>query len=142
MVNGNLAIGTSTVTRGILSVALINGYTRPAVDTSFEILAATSHTGLGFTTANLPDPAFWSVQYYPASAPNSVLVSVAGTGDFNGDHIVDAGDYAVWRNAGRIWRSWRLRHLAPQLWQHGSRPAVADWLALACPNRALSCCSS
>lgn len=101
VVNGTAAIGTSTNKRAHLTVALINGYTRPAADTIFELIKATtlspgSGAGLGFIDTTLPD-ANWSVQYGTAIA-NSLTVSVLGTGDFNHDNIVDAADYVVWRS--------------------------------------------
>ena len=99
-VNGTATIGSATATRGTLTVGLINGFTRPAGDTSFEILKATTLANTNnnyFTTVNLPnnDTTNWSVSY----TATSVLVNALGTGDFNHDGIVDAGDYVVWRKS-------------------------------------------
>jgi fibronectin-binding autotransporter adhesin len=85
--------GTLDLTAGgILNVNLINGFTRPAIDTSYTVATATAVTGL-FTTLSFPD-ANWSVTY---PGGNSVVITSAGTGDFNHDGFVNAGDYVVWR---------------------------------------------
>jgi fibronectin-binding autotransporter adhesin len=95
VVNGTATIGTATATRGTLTVSTINNFpTAPAADSNFEILKATTLSyGLGFTTVQLPTG--WTLD--TSSVPNSILVKVQGTGDFNGDHIVDAADYVTWR---------------------------------------------
>ena len=156
VVNGNLAIGTGTVTRGVLTVGLINGYTRPAVDTSFEILAATSHSGLGFTTANLPDAGLLE-----RSVLSSLFAKLGAC-----ERIGHRRLQSRWRRrcgrlcrlaqiASFVWRSRRLRHLPPQLRQLGPRrrqrligntavpePGTAMLLivglmTMACPRRVL-----
>jgi hypothetical protein len=97
VVNGTATIGTASATRGTLTVTTINNFsTTPAADSSFEILKATTLSyGLGFTTVSLPTG--WTLD--TTSVPNSILVSVQGTGDFNGDHVVDAADYVAWRKS-------------------------------------------
>lgn len=52
-----------------------------------------------FSLAPLASGLSWNVSY----VSNSVVLSVTGTaagvpGDFNGDHVVDAADYTVWRD--------------------------------------------
>ncbi len=94
VVGGTLTIGdTGGTPRGTLNVTLINGFTRPASDASFEIMQAGTRDGGEFATVNVPDPSVWSVRY----TSTSVFVDVLGSGDFNHDSIVDAADYVVWR---------------------------------------------
>jgi hypothetical protein len=102
VVNGTATIGNATNTRGNLTVSLINGYapTPASYDTSFEILKATTLSNFGtdnnyFTTVTLPDSLTWAVRY----TATSVFADFLGDGDHNGDNVVDAADYVLWRMA-------------------------------------------
>jgi T5SS/PEP-CTERM-associated repeat protein len=87
---------------GTLDVRLINfggGVFSPAVGDTFEIITATGGIVNRFEHALLPtlgDDLVWNVNY----GPNAVSLTVTLPGDFNGDFIIDAADYVVWRKNG------------------------------------------
>jgi hypothetical protein len=91
----SLQIGGQLTRGGTLKVSLINGFI-PAVGQSFEIItAATGVTG-NFSSVDLPSTigANWQVQYNA----QSILLNIALPGDYNQNGVVDAADYAMWRN--------------------------------------------
>ncbi len=82
----------------------------------FDILTAAGGVTGTFVSTMLPTLAgnlFWNIDY----GPNSVKLAVAApglAGDFNGDGVVDAADYVVWRkglgmtytqNDYNVWRA-------------------------------------
>lgn len=72
--------------------------TNPQLNDTFEILSAGSIAG-AFASTILPplDPGLlWSVQYGATSVSLKVVQGLAG--DYNGNGIVDAADYTIWRN--------------------------------------------
>jgi hypothetical protein len=82
---------------GGIAITLAAGYT-PGAGDSFEILSAAGNvTGtLNLASAPaLPGGMQWDVD---VNATN-VSLTVVATGDFDGNSIVDAGDYVVWRKS-------------------------------------------
>ncbi len=83
---------------GTLNVSLLNDFMPQAGD-MFDILTATGTLTGTFASTILPTLSgnlFWNINY----GANSVELSVAAPsldGDFNGDGVVDAADYVVWR---------------------------------------------
>ena len=96
---GQVNVAGSASIAGTLNVELASGYA-PALGDSFQIVTAGGGRSGFFANENLPALSGglgWDVQYNP----NSVVLSVVGTvlfGDYNDNGIVDAADYAVWRN--------------------------------------------
>jgi T5SS/PEP-CTERM-associated repeat protein len=90
LVTGNIALD------GTLQVSLVNSFS-PAVGDAFNILAWTGTRTGRFTTFDLP--ALGGGRGWSASQlyTNGVL-SVVVVGDYNGNRIVDAADYAIWRH--------------------------------------------
>jgi autotransporter-associated beta strand protein len=88
--SGTAALG------GTLDVDLIDGFT-PEPGDVFQFITAAGGVSGSFTSASLPalDGASWHLKYNP----NSVLLQVAITGDYNADDTVNAADYTVWRNS-------------------------------------------
>lgn len=81
---------------GELIVAASEGFD-PAAGDQFLIASGSARSG-EFETLDLPSLAsglMWQVRYAGASA--ELLVTIAG--DYNGDGLVDAADYTVWRDA-------------------------------------------
>jgi T5SS/PEP-CTERM-associated repeat protein len=86
---------------GTLDVSLLAGFTPQAGDV-FEIMTAIGGIDGTFASTILPALAgnlTWNVDY----GANSVTLAVAAVvvsvpGDYNGDGIVDAADYTVWRD--------------------------------------------
>jgi hypothetical protein len=80
---------------GILQITLLNGYS-PAYSSIFQILDFATESGV-FSSINLPtlSPGLaWDTsQLYMYGR-----LSVGTNGDFNGDGVVDAADYTVWRD--------------------------------------------
>lgn len=85
---------------GSLRVSLADDDDRPftpALGDSFEILTATQGISGEFGDTAfppLPTGLEWDVDYLP----NSVMLTVKTTADFNGDGAVDAADYTLWRD--------------------------------------------
>lgn len=83
---------------GELDISLVGGFI-PNVGDAFQILTATGGLSGAFATTVLPTLTgnlFWEINY----GPNSVTLTVLAPGmpgDFNGDGVVDAADYVVWR---------------------------------------------
>jgi hypothetical protein len=95
VVNGAVAAG------GTLAVTLADaggGLFRPSMGNSFTLITATDGVGGTFDQLNLPAGFQWNVAY----GVHSVVLSVVGlgvAGDYNGNGLVDAADYAVWRDS-------------------------------------------
>ena len=86
--------GTASLA-GTLAVTLVDGFS-PTAGNAFEIVTAAGFGGGMFTNTVLPtlsSDLSWIVNY----GVNSVSLSVALAGDFNGDGAVDTADYVVWR---------------------------------------------
>jgi hypothetical protein len=89
---------------GNLAVEL-DGYS-PVGGESYTLLTANSITGTSFRATSLPTlPAglTWDLDV----SMTSVMLSVAGSlpgvqGDYNGNGVVDAADYVLWRNGGTL----------------------------------------
>ncbi|MEN0109145.1 MAG: hypothetical protein AAF805_00335 [Planctomycetota bacterium] len=92
-----LAVLGDATLDGELIVSLLGGYAPTAGDT-FEFLTAAGDLVGEFVSASLPvlnDGLFFDVVY----GEDAVRLTVAGLlGDFNGDSVVDAADYTVWRD--------------------------------------------
>ena len=92
-VTGNATLG------GTLNVSVLNlGVAQ--LGNTFEIIQAAGFGGSTFTTTNLPNLSaglVWGVNYGPTSVTLSVNSAGGPTGDFNGNGVVDAADYVVWR---------------------------------------------
>jgi cyclophilin family peptidyl-prolyl cis-trans isomerase len=88
-----LVVGNTAFLAGKLQVALIPGYT-PARGNTFTVLTAGSIVG-AFTVFDLPvltGGLVWDINQTSAA----VTLTIADA-DYNGNGIVDAGDYVVWR---------------------------------------------
>jgi hypothetical protein len=94
VVHGGATLG------GKLAVSLIDlgaGMFAPAVGSAFTILTASEGISGAFDTFDLPAGYSWNVSYNA----NSVVLAVASfslPGDYNGNGVVDAADYTVWRD--------------------------------------------
>jgi len=93
---------------GTLSVELVDtgsGLFVPTVGDMFKIITTTTALGTvtgTFATKDLPKAAggrglTWQVHYNPGDV--TLELTYALTGDYNGNGIVDAADYTVWRNS-------------------------------------------
>lgn len=92
-----LNVAGSITLAGTLEVLLSGGYA-PAAGAVFDILDFASRTGT-FDMLTLPslDPSLvWDASQLYVSG----VLSVALAGDYNGDDVVDAADYIVWRKNG------------------------------------------
>jgi T5SS/PEP-CTERM-associated repeat protein len=93
---GQVEVAGSAVLAGGLNVKLAAGFT-PSKGDSFQILTAaggiTGSLSLAAPPA-LPVGMEWDLDINT----NNVVLSVVGTGDYNGNGVVDAGDYVVWRD--------------------------------------------
>jgi T5SS/PEP-CTERM-associated repeat protein len=108
----SLDISQNAMLGGSLNVSLVNGFS-PAVGNAFEVLTADAGASGTFTSQVLPALAgglSWSVVY----GSNLVLLQVTSatlTGDYNGNGVVDAADYVVWRESQgsqtgyNVWRN-------------------------------------
>ncbi len=89
---------------GTLTVALLDNF-MPSLGDSFEIVSAVGGISGTFGTEALPSLTgnlTWNVVYNA----NSVSLIVLLPGDYNGNGIVDAADYTVWRkNPGGVYTS-------------------------------------
>jgi hypothetical protein len=83
---------------GTLQVAITNNFV-PELGQTFEILPITGTRSGEFAVEQLPSLTGglqWDVVYNP----NSVVLQVVNFyGDYNGNGVVDAADYVVWRNS-------------------------------------------
>jgi T5SS/PEP-CTERM-associated repeat protein len=106
-----LAVSASVTLGGALNVSLINGFI-PA-GTSFDILDWGSLSGV-FNSIQLPALPN-GLQWNTSQLYTTGVLSVGIPGDFNGNGVVDAADYVVWRKGlGTIYNqndytAWRSR---------------------------------
>jgi autotransporter-associated beta strand protein len=96
-VSGTASLG------GLLSVQLLSGFT-PSLGQTFQFLTADG--GLNGTFSNLILPALgvgkaWRLVYGANDLKLTIVApgDVNPTGDYNGDGVVDAADYMVWRSS-------------------------------------------
>ena len=93
-----IAVGRSAFLAGTLEVSLANAFT-PAVGNMFTILTAANSIVGEFDNLLLPGGFTWNVTYNA----NTVVLAVMGiggqAGDYNGDGLVDARDYTIWRDS-------------------------------------------
>jgi T5SS/PEP-CTERM-associated repeat protein len=95
---GSVEVSGGAALDGTLQVQLAGGFV-PSLGDSFQILTATGGRTGTFASEvlpSLPSGLDWDLQYTANSVVLSV-VSVVLPGDFNGNGIVDAADYVVWR---------------------------------------------
>jgi hypothetical protein len=92
---GQLLVDGDAAFAGTLEVVLDGEFT-PSVGDSFELATYDSSVGQ-FNTLALPTGITWDLEYTPDVLVLTVLPSL--TGDFNGDGVVGAADYVMWRNA-------------------------------------------
>ncbi|HVT27951.1 MAG TPA: dockerin type I domain-containing protein [Lacipirellulaceae bacterium] len=90
VVGGNLAMG------GSLDVSLIDSFS-PAAGNSFDILDWSTTSG-SFASINLPALAS-GLMWNASRLATAGVLSVQLVGDYNGNGVVDAADYIVWRKA-------------------------------------------
>jgi T5SS/PEP-CTERM-associated repeat protein len=108
---GSVEVSGGAALDGTLQVQLETGFV-PSLGDSFQILTASGGRTGTFTSEVLPalsGDLDWDLQY----TTNSVVLSVISTaipGDHNGDGMVDAADYVVWRKTDGSqpgYESWR-----------------------------------
>lgn len=90
-----IVVKGTAVLAGKLAASLTGAFT-PSLGDSFELITY-EESGGGFEVFDLPGGYVWDVTY----GATSLLLEVAGVGlpgDFNADGVVDAADYAVWRD--------------------------------------------
>ncbi len=103
-----LVVNDSATLGGTLSVELVNGFT-PNLGQKFDLIFAGN--GLTDTFEALSLPVLQNGMWSPVYTATSLSLFVTLQGDFNGDRVVDAADYVVWRKGlGSIdeynmWRS-------------------------------------
>jgi hypothetical protein len=88
-----LTIAGSATLDGALNLSLINGFT-PSGGQQFTILTAGSIVDNGFVLTGSAARLFNLV----VSGTSVMLQAIGLPGDYNGNGIVDAADYAVWRD--------------------------------------------
>jgi T5SS/PEP-CTERM-associated repeat protein len=109
---GSVEVSGGAALDGTLQVQLASGFV-PSEGDSFQILTAAGGRTGTFTSEVLPSLSSgldWELQY----TPNAVVLSVISTvlpGDYNGNGVVDAADYVVWRKTDgsqegyNLWRT-------------------------------------
>jgi len=96
-IHDSLDVGGHLRLNGTVEVALATGAPAPQLGDVFDILDFASADGT--FTLNLPSLSsglFWNTNELLATGTLAVVAGIAG--DYNGDGIVDAADYTVWRN--------------------------------------------
>jgi T5SS/PEP-CTERM-associated repeat protein len=100
--SAQIAVAGSVSLGGSLTVDVTGGLT-PVLGQTFDLITAGNGISGIFNSISVPDiPGM--LEYRVVYNPTSVLLVVADetmatpNGDFNGDHVVDAADYVVWRN--------------------------------------------
>ena len=97
-----LAVGTTAVLNGFISVAYANGFV-PAINDTFTILTATTVNNAGIIELLPADVPYYQLTTSGTSVMLKVLalepVTPTGViGDYNNDNKVNAADYTVWRD--------------------------------------------
>ena len=95
-----LIVAGNALLNGQLGVLLVNGFV-PATGNMFKILTSGGNVNGTFSTLSLPAVAggkglTWQVHYNPGDVTLELLSALLG--DYNGNGVVDAADYVVWRN--------------------------------------------
>ena len=91
LASGTLGLG------GTLNVTLIDGF-HPAAGNTFDLLDWSTRSGT-FASINLPGLAGLAWNTSQLYTTGEISLAAAGlTGDYNGNGIVDAADYTVWRD--------------------------------------------
>src|SRR5690606_31911887 len=84
---------------GTLQVLLGGGF-KPSVGSEFVLMASSKGIGGVFDELLLPTGYEWNIDYNEFDITLSVTSAInVLVGDFNGDNVVDAADYVVWRNS-------------------------------------------
>jgi T5SS/PEP-CTERM-associated repeat protein len=94
--SGQVEVAGAAILDGVLQLQLAPGFTPSAGDT-FQILTAAAGIGGAVNLAGAP-ALTGGMQWDLNMTRNELIVSVVPTGDYNGNDIVDAADYVVWRN--------------------------------------------
>ncbi|HEX3600222.1 MAG TPA: PEP-CTERM sorting domain-containing protein, partial [Lacipirellulaceae bacterium] len=109
--------GVADLDGSVVDVALMGGYT-PSVGATFDLLMASAFgstgtgttqnigTGMGFTLA-AEDTGVFSVAVVTSGSSKILRATYLGgtvgvPGDYNGNGVVDAADYVLWRNGGPL----------------------------------------
>lgn len=99
-----LIVGGQAQLAGALRVVIVDGFT-PDVGDRFTVIDARTLNGQfnTFSAVDENDVFDWdlTVLYSPLAQPGNVVVQIDDVsliGDYNGNGIVDAADYAVWRD--------------------------------------------
>jgi T5SS/PEP-CTERM-associated repeat protein len=109
---GSVEVSGGAVLDGTLQVQLAGGFV-PSEGDSFQILTAAGGRTGTFSNEILPSLSTgldWDLEYTPTSVVLSVISTVL-PGDYNGNGIVDAADYVVWRKTDgnqegyNLWRT-------------------------------------
>jgi T5SS/PEP-CTERM-associated repeat protein len=93
---GKVEVAGSATLAGNLQLQLAAGFV-PVVGDSFPVLTAAGGISGSLSLAAvpvLPGGMQWDLDI----DSTTVVLRVVGTGDYNGNGVVDAGDYAVWRD--------------------------------------------
>jgi autotransporter-associated beta strand protein len=95
-----LIVAGNALLNGQLGVSLVGGFV-PATGNTFKILTSGGIVSGTFSTLSLPAVAggkglTWQVHYNPGDVTMELLSALLG--DYNGNGVVDAADYVVWRN--------------------------------------------
>lgn len=96
-----LSVSGTTQLGGTLQFKLLNGYW-PAPGENFEFLRSTGGISGTFAATDFPHVPgrSWRLEYEPNSLRLFVEAGPASLpGDYNGDGVVNAADYVVWRNS-------------------------------------------
>jgi hypothetical protein len=95
IVDGNVGYG------GMLEIMLTDGY-MPGEGATFDVIDWTGTQSNAFDMLSLPmltGSLEWNTSLVNSQGVLSVVAaSITLAGDYNGDHIVNAADYTVWRN--------------------------------------------
>lgn len=88
-----LTVSSTATLGGTLNVAIVNGFL-PAVGSSFTVLTAAG--GIIDNGLSIGGPA--AASFYYNVVGNELILSAGVQGDYNGNGVVDAADYIVWRD--------------------------------------------
>jgi hypothetical protein len=94
---GQVEVATSAQLAGNLELSLATGFT-PTLGDTFQILSAAGGITGSLNLATAP-PLPGSMQWNLTVGPTAVVASIVATGDYNGNGMVDAADYVLWRDA-------------------------------------------
>jgi hypothetical protein len=94
---GQIEVAGSAALAGNLAVKLAGGFV-PANGDTFQILTAAGGITGSLNLASAPALST-GLQWDLDINPTTVVLSVVSTGDYNGNGVVDAADYVVWRKS-------------------------------------------